>query len=201
MNSVGRGRRGGTRVAIAGVIILGAVMVAGVVLRPWPLLSWMYMGRVSPIEHVVELVFDYPGSRAAAGLFIRDAPLDVRVITLLPVAVQAVVVVLLTITTARVLAAISRGAAFTARARRSLKVLSVVGIVGGLVQFGVGVLAWKVGSGWLDLDPEDPGVRLYSHMPFPEWPITLVIIGLLAAALGVAFRAGARLEEDLDGVV
>lgn len=134
-------------------------------------------------------------------MWVRDLPLNVRIITLLPVAVQAIVVAMLTIAGARLLAAISGGEAFTERARRSLTALSAVGVVGGLVQFGVGVLAWKVGSGWLDLDPEDPQVAMYGQLPFPDWPITLVIIGLLAAALGIAFRAGAKLEEDLQGVV
>lgn len=36
---------------------------------------------------------------------------------------------------------------------------------------------------------------------FPDWPIPLIVAGLIAAALTSAFRAGARLERDVDGVI
>jgi hypothetical protein len=35
----------------------------------------------------------------------------------------------------------------------------------------------------------------------PQWPVSVIVAGLVAAALTAAFRAGARLEDDVDGVV
>ncbi|MCB0911228.1 MAG: hypothetical protein KDB60_06400, partial [Propionibacteriaceae bacterium] len=33
------------------------------------------------------------------------------------------------------------------------------------------------------------------------WPWMLILLGVVAGALGVAFRQGARLQEDVDGVI
>ncbi len=191
-----------TKIINAGLVVLGAAAAVGAAVPLWPLISWKYMGRPSPTENFVLAVFGYPATQGG-WLWHRDLPLDIRTITMLPVVIQTLAIIAIVVLVVRLFSAISRGAAFHTRALRSLTALSVVGIGGGLLQFAVGVVAWQVGHEWLNPSPSlDPyQVALFDQFPFPQWPLTLILVGILATALRVAFRAGARFERELEGVV
>lgn len=190
-------------IAINAVLLLVATVAAvGAALPLWPNFSLHYMGRSSPIENFILMAFDYPGGRAWFGL--GDVDLGVRVPIMAPVVLQTVLIIVVAILVVRLLSDISRGTGFRFRAQLTLKALTIVGIGGGLLQFTVGIVAWRVGRGLWDLDASVVGdyqVALISAFPFPQWPLVLILIGVVAMALGVAFRAAARSEQELEGVV
>ena len=193
-----------TKVINIGLILLAAVAAAGSILPPWPVLSRMYMGRSTPIEHFIQAVFGYPANQGSTWVWLGDVPFGVRIVTMLPVAVQVIALSALVVLTIRLLTAVSRGAALQTHARRSLIGLGVVGIGGGLMQFVIGAVAWEVGHQWFAPNEGDLGpsaAALYNQFPFPQWPLILILIGILAIALNVAFRAGAQFEQELEGVV
>lgn len=68
------------------------------------------------------------------------------------------------------------------------------------VETGCGLVEQKVGSVVHEhaCDAETP--RLPAGQT-PQWPIPVVIGGLIADALLAAFRSGAQLMEDVDGVI
>jgi hypothetical protein len=195
-------RRGATSAAITGVTVLGGVMIAGSVLPPWAMLSNQYFGQNSPIGNFVQAAFGYPIEHYSAFLFVANAPLHIVLLEAAPVVVQAIILAILTFAMARLLAGIAGGDSFAPSVRRSLTLLSVTAMVGALVQFGVGLLSWSICKPWMDSGSTLPiNDLVYGRPPFPDWPVTLLIIGILAAALRVAFRDGANLREEVVGIV
>lgn len=191
-----------TKVINTVLLLLAAVAAVGAALPLWPPLSLKYMGRSSPIENFILMVFDYPAG--AAWLWSRESSLSVWMLVMAPVVVQTLLIIALALLLVRLLSDISRGRGFRAKAQRTLTAFSVVGIGGGLVQFTVGIVAWQVGRGLWDPNPNLVGeyqVALINAFPFPQWPLTLILIGVVAIALGAAFRTGSRFEKELEGVV
>ncbi|MCG2622996.1 hypothetical protein LVY72_13925 [Arthrobacter sp. I2-34] len=194
-------RRGATTAAITGVTILGGVMIAGSVLPPWPLISNQYFGQNSPIGNFVQAVFEYPIVGPAAWLFVDQEPWYVSVLELAPIILQAIILAVLTFAIARLLAGIPGGDSFAPSVRKSLTLLSVAALAGAIIQFSVGLLAWTICKGWHDANFGPVNDLVYGRPPFPDWPVTLLIIGILAAALRAAFRDGAQLREEVAGIV
>lgn len=196
-------RRGATTAAITGVTVLGGAMIAGSLLPPWPMLSNQYFGQNSPIGNFVQGVFGYP----IEGLFtsapvVANTPPHIVLLEAAPPVVQAVILAVLTFAMARLLAGIAGGDSFAPSVRNSLTLLSVTAVVGALVHFGVGLLAWSICKPWLESVSTLPiNDLVYGRPPFPDWPVTLLIIGILAAAFRVAFRDGANLREEVVGIV
>ena len=94
--------------------------------------------------------------------------------------------------TVRMLLAISRSAQSQRAAHRHLSALSGVAIIGGLVQFGAGVWAWRTALAWLDLDPTaGPWEIRYQYLPTPDWPLALLVAGLATGALAMALHTSA----------
>ncbi|MGO1385066.1 MAG: hypothetical protein ACTHWA_00500 [Arachnia sp.] len=184
------------------LLLLAAVAAVGSALPLWPPLSLKYMGRPSPIENFILMVFDYP--TGAAWMWSNDLSLGVWVLVMAPVVVQTLLIIALALLLVRLLSEISCGRGFQMRARRTLTAFSVVGIGGGLVQLTVGIVAWQVGRGLWDPNPGlfDGGYQaaLINAFPFPQWPLTLILIGIVAIVLGVAFRDGAKFEQEFNGV-
>lgn len=190
MSIFNRLRRRGIHFLIAVAAVWGVLIAAGALLRPWPLISKQYMGRIAPIGHLIEFLFDYPGARAGATLQVVELPPDVRIITLLPVIVQAVIVLGLTILAVRLLLGITREKEARRSAHRNLGNLSKVAIAGGLVQFGTGIWAWRTALAWLDLDPTaGPWEIRYQYLPTPDWPLALLLTGLITAAFAWTLRS------------
>lgn len=190
-----------TGIANAGVIVSGTVIAAGIVLPPWwPIALNLHMGRPSPIDNFIRVVFGYP---IPEPFLYGDMPLHEWVATSLPLVVQFITVVACTILLSRLLTAVAPDGAFGARSRRTLSILGIIGLSGGILLFGVGVLSWILGRSWLPPDPSAGPyqIAMVNQFPFPQWPLTFLLIGIVASALSVAFKTGARMEEDLEGVV
>jgi hypothetical protein len=167
-------------------------------------------GRL-PLSYLPQLL--QADLRDGAAGTLADADLSLRLLCALPTAVHAATVVLGTVFLLRVLRGIALARPFDAYVLESWRRLSIAVLTGGLVQglidtaastylntrigllFGTGLVNEQQQSAFLGGNYQAVGTNL------PQWPVPVIIAGLIATALMAAFRAGARLEEDVDGVV
>lgn len=106
----------------------------------------------------------------------------------------------------RALRRIAEGRPFSPIVRRSLATLSLILIAGGLTY---GVLDTLAGRAIFDVGSSfTQGVRfplgadyVVTSTNMPRWPFFMISSGVVGVALSTAFKAGARLEEEADGVV
>jgi hypothetical protein len=61
--------------------------------------------------------------------------------------------------------------------------------------FGAGHVTSEQADSFLGGDYQVIGTNI------PQWPVVVIVAGLVALALTAAFRAGTRLEREVDGVV
>ena len=144
---------------------------------------------------------------------LAEADLGLRLLGALPSFLQAATIVLATVFLLRVLRGIAAGRAFDPFVLENWRRLSLALLIGGVVQgladtaanvyltSHVGLLFWSgqvtdaQRERFLGGDYQAIGTNL------PQWPLPVLMAGVLALALGAAFRAGAKLERDVDGVV
>ena len=84
-----------------------------------------------------------------------------------------------------------------------MSALSLV-LLGGSVLSGAmdtAVVATIGGLGGQSGGPFDPQVVMSLGIDVPHWPLTFIVLGLIAGALLVAFRQGASLREEMARVV
>ncbi|WP_454299176.1 hypothetical protein [Salana multivorans] len=104
----------------------------------------------------------------------------------------------------RVLREIGAGRPFTAPVlgglRRTGLVLSLGGIAAGLVDVAANAVFAYTMTG---IDRESSWSSEYQVLGFTggQWPLALIVVGVVCLAAGIAFRDGARLAEEADGVV
>ena len=167
-------------------------------------------GRL-PLSHLPQLL-QADLSEGASGT-LADADLSLRLLSALPAVLHAVTIVLATVFLLRALRGVALARPFDAFVLTSWRRLSIALLAGGIAQgladtaattylntrigllFGAGQVTPDERDAFLGGDYQSIGTNL------PQWPVAVVVAGLVAAALTVAFRAGARLEEDVDGVV
>ena len=144
---------------------------------------------------------------------LADLDLGMRLLGAAPSLVHAVTVALAAWLLLRVLRGISGGTPFSPRVLGSWSRLSVVLLAGGVLHalletaavvylssrigllFGVGRVTSEQSEAFLGGDYQGIGIDV------PHWAVPVLVAGLVALALTTAFRAGARLERDVDGVV
>jgi hypothetical protein len=144
---------------------------------------------------------------------LASADLSLRLVAALPSVIHAAAFLFATILLLRALASIRDGAAFRPSALRNWRTLSVVLLVGGIAQGLAATAGWLYlgsrigllfGTGLVsdhDRDRFLGGSYQAIGLNLPQWPTALLIGGVVALALAVAFRAGARFEREADGVV
>ncbi|WP_104344472.1 hypothetical protein [Clavibacter michiganensis] len=149
---------------------------------------------------------------------LADADLLLRVLGAVPSVVHGVTVVLAVAWLLRALRGIAQGEPFHAFVVANWRRLAVTLLVGGVAQGVADVVAQAYLSAGLGLDAAFGAVGTFSagqpansallggdydlvSSTGASWPVDLLLAGLVALALTAAFRAGARLVEDVDGVV
>lgn len=165
---------------VRAVIIAGAIWLADGVVVPGPL----------PQLHVVD-----PGPLVVD--FVRDMPLWLRVLSTLPALTVAGVGLAAAFLLSSILARIGRGEAFAVRTQLALARLSFLLVVGSVIAFLVDCGAVLAVQQYLRGDVALP---VDYTLPGPSFPVFLVALGSVAAALQFAFRDGATLERDAEGV-
>ncbi|QAY72723.1 hypothetical protein ET445_04575 [Agromyces protaetiae] len=147
--------------------------------------------------------------REGATADLTDLGFGVRVLCALPTFVHLLTVLSATILVTRAIREIASGDPFTSRGIRAWAGLGVVLIVGGVLQGVLDTVAVRVLStlaramsfgddagGWpLGGDYSAVGID------FPDWPWIFLALGVVAGTIAVAFREGARLKSEADGVV
>ncbi|MBF4623259.1 hypothetical protein [Clavibacter sp. VKM Ac-2872] len=159
-----------------------------------------------------------PGAAGTLG----DADLLLRILGAVPSLIHAITVVLAVAWLLRALRGIAQGQPFHAFVVANWRRLALTLLGGGVLQVVAGGIATAYLAAGLGLGA--PTVALSAFGTFGlgglggpqtflggdytdvmsapvEWPVDLLLAGLVALALTAAFRAGARLAEDADGVV
>lgn len=137
---------------------------------------------------------------------LADADLGLRLLSAAPSLANAVIAVLAAFFLILILDNIATGHSFERPVLRLWKYLAIALLVGGGVQSILVFGAWAyltigithTNSDRIELLGGDYQV-LSTHLP--DLPIALLLGGLISLALTLAFRAGARLEQEVDGIV
>jgi len=113
----------------------------------------------------------------------------------------------------RVLRGVAAAEPFSVRVLNGWRALALALLLGGIFQgladtiagiylasrlgllFAVGHVTSEQADSFLGGDYQGIGTNV------PQWPVVIIVAGLVALALTAAFRASARLERDVDGLV
>jgi len=166
-------------------------------------------GRL-PLSHLPQLA-QAELQKGARGT-LADADLGLRLLAALPTVLHAVTVTVAAILLIGILYRVALGRPFSSEVLRRWRWLTAVLLIGGILQSladtGANLyLSLHSGlSAALSVSRKDVASFLggdYSIIStnVPQWPIPILLGGIIALALGVAFRAGAQLVEEADGVV
>lgn len=164
-----------------------------------------------PLEHLPILTTAElrPGTSAT----MEDADLLLRWANAMPLFLEAATVVIAAWLLLRVLRRVTQREAFSTNTINYWKALALTLMVGGVLiglinTFATLYTSTHVGlwpsTGQRDRDAQADflgGDYVGINIDFPYWPISLIVAGLVALALTTAFRAGAQLERDVDGVI
>jgi hypothetical protein len=169
-----------------------------------------------PLADLPQLADAEPAAGATGTL--ADADLLLRILGALPSLIHGVTVVLAIAWLLRALRGIAQGEPFHAFVVANWRRLAITLLVGGAAQgiadvaahaylsagLGFGALFGAVGT----FSAGEPQASAFLGGDYASissrgatWPVDLLLAGLVALALTAAFRAGARLVEDADGVV
>ena len=144
---------------------------------------------------------------------LADAALSLRILCATPFLVQAIAITFATVALLRILKGVAWARPFSTDVLKNWRLLTLALLGGGVLQgvmdtvanvylassigllFGAGAIMPEARNEFLGGDYEGISVDL------PQWPIAFIVAGLVALSLHAAFRTGARLERDVDGVV
>ncbi|WAP53228.1 hypothetical protein OL239_09415 [Arthrobacter sp. ATA002] len=145
--------------------------------------------------------------REGSAGYLADAPTWLRVLCATPAMVYIIIALLAAVLITRALHGIAASRPFSSSVRRSMTILSLILIMGGILY---GVLDSIAGQAIYDVAvtfftqgiqfPLGADYAVTSTNP-ARWPFFMIITGVVGLALSSAFRAGARLEEAADGLV
>jgi hypothetical protein len=144
---------------------------------------------------------------------LADLDLGMRILGAAPSFIHAITVVAAALLLVGILNRISLGHPFSAAVLRRWRWLPIVLLAGGALQavidtvatvylgshlgllFGTGVVSPEERATFLGGDYVSVGTNT------PQWPIPILLAGVIALALAIAFRSGSQLAEEADGVV
>lgn len=167
-------------------------------------------GRVSLVE--LPQLLQAELADGATG-YLADLELGMRLLGASPMFVQAVVFMVAALALVRIVAGVAKARPFSGVVQSNWKLLTAALLGGGLLQGALDTVAFAYfgsriglffGSG-MDVSHEDKASFLGATyqgigMGVPQWPFLIIIAGLAALALAAAFRLGAKLEREADGV-
>ncbi len=144
-----------------------------------------------------------PGeSCAVTGTVVRaeEIPLGIRAVATLPQAIEAIAIVVALLAIRRALQRIAGGTPFAPAVQADLRTAAIALVAGTLTRTALHPVGLVLLMRWWDgLAVEGLGKGAGLQPVHFSWP--LLVFGLVIGCLVVAFRAGARLEEDAAGVI
>lgn len=201
------------------VMLVAGIAAIGMVLEAIALTTGRYLwtgGGMEPglpVERLptfqkAELQVDAPPGT------LEDADLLLRLLNAAPLLLEAVTLLGAAWLLLGVLRRVAQREAFNSSVLRRWRALTATLLVGGVL---IGLLSTLAvvyatshmamlgsGDGIPDFDAQAEFLGAdYSGISIglPHWPIAIIVAGLIALALTTAFRAGAQLERDVDGVI
>jgi hypothetical protein len=137
---------------------------------------------------------------------LTDIDLRLRLLCAVPTVISMLTIVLAGLLIAGIIARIQQGQPFSSAVLRGWQKLASVLVFGGILQTVASVIAVAVLTTLRASQGPDGGGAFgasYSGLSFnaPDVPWMLMLLGIIAGALALAFREGARLEEEVAGVV
>lgn len=144
-----------------------------------------------------------PGDDAGA---LADVDVLLRVLSGVPFVVEGVTIAVAAWLLLRVLDLVAARQPFSdeslRRWRQLTSVLLVGSVIAGAVSSGAVAYLWAAVGAGRDRQAEMLGGEYTTlSLGLPHWPVHLLVAGLVALGLTAAFRAGARLKQDVDGLV
>lgn len=136
---------------------------------------------------------------------VTDAAPWLRLLCAAPYVLNVVIVILGAVVFHRIIDHVGRGRPFSSTVQLAWTRLSGLLVWGGLAQTALSTLAVGIIAGGLQDGTNDRRLfgAEYSGLGIngPDVPWMLIVLGIIAGALAVVFREGARLEEEVAGVV
>lgn len=202
--------RRSTTVAVAAIVIVVGAALLNDLVRTITIVSGRVLfaiggtdGRL-PLASLPQLL--QADLREGASGYLTDAPVWLRILCASPTVIHALTIALAAVLFVRILRSIAVAEPFTPEVVRNWIRISSVLIVGGIFQGLVDTVAGAVIFNLASLGApagENPLGADYSVIgtDIPQWPFFMILLGVLVAAVATAFRTGARLKEDVIGVV
>lgn len=200
------------RVAVGVIVAVAALMVIADVIQAIALGTGRVLVRTggtnprASLDGLARLITSGSGGGAAEA--VRGAGLVDRFLVLVPSLLHVAVVVLATILLLRIMHGVSAGEPFSASIRRCWQQLAVVLLCGGAAQMVVDLVVsfrlTEIINHYFGVDRTPLAERiLTTGIDFTpvSTNVPTIVAGLVALALTAAFRTGARLVEDADGLV
>ena len=137
---------------------------------------------------------------------LTDLDLRVRLACALPTVINLAIIVLAGLLIAGIIGHIQQGQPFSSAVQRGWQKLASVLVFGGILQSVAATIAVAVLTTLRASQGPDGGGAFgasYAALGFnlPDVPWMFMLLGIIAGALALAFRDGARLEEEVVGVV
>lgn len=199
-------RNRSTKIAIATVAVVAALTVVWDAISAFTVITGRSLTATGGADPWLPLSFlpqvANASLREGATGSLADIPEWLRLLCATPTIIHAVVLLLATPLIIRVIGRVGQGQPFAPSVLRSWSSLSVVLIVGGVLQGVLDTIAGRVLFN-LTFTPEIPLYEAYEGMNLqgPNWPLLLIVVGIICVAITTAFRSGARLEKEVEGVV
>ena len=138
--------------------------------------------------------------------YLSDVPGWLRALCATPTVANTLTVLLAAILVAGIIQKIAHGQPFNQRVVRNWKLLSFLLVIGGALEGVLDTVAGQSLMGSNGQADENGAFELGAQhviliIDSPQWPVLLMLCGVISAALAIAFRSGARLETEVDGVV
>jgi len=180
------------------LVVVGALVILGAL---WCAVTGRYIGGDGPYSYLTldalpQLHQALPVD--AAAIRIVDLPLWARALAYTPGVISGVTMVLVALTTQRVLIAIAAAHPFERTTARRVRTVGLLLAVGGTLTGLTDTIAMYTFMRVLG----DEWSEVYSTLYYTaDWPWALIITGVVVVAASAAFTEGARLQRESDGVV
>lgn len=179
---------------VGGIAVIGHLTTAVQILIARYLFHFASGDPTLPLVELPQLI--QADVRSGHTYTVSDLSPAVRLLSAAPSLAAAGTIAVAVFLLARILRRIAARQAFDRPTRRQIALLSTVLIGGSLLQGVLDIAAIAVIVASVD-QAAVQGIGTYP----PNWPWTLIVVGVAVSALGAAFAEGARLQEDVAGVV
>lgn len=190
---------------IAAIAVLADGVQVFVMTTAYPLFTATGLNGTIPVTYLPQIAEARLREGTTPGL-LGDVAVWLRVLSATPTMIHGLTIVVAAGLVTRIMNRIARRQPFEPSVLRGWQRLAAVIIGGGLLQGVLNTVSWWVIFGPTNAPRPNHELPLGADYQliigaFPYWPVFFILTGVIAAAIGAAFTAGARLEREVEGVV